>query len=111
LYSAVWNGHEACVRVLIAAGANPNVVNTDGETPLIWATRSGHEACVRALIEAGADPNADAQIRRDEDSWGEDSGEEVTSKCTPPPVPKHWFWRAFHNLRRHPFAPLQHRIV
>jgi hypothetical protein len=40
-----------------------------------------------------------AQIRRDEDS-----GEEVTSRYTPPPVPRQWFWRTFHNLRRHPFA-------
>jgi ankyrin repeat protein len=57
LWKATWNGHEACVATLIAAGVDPNVVNDYGNTPLLWASWSGHEACVRVLIAAGADPN------------------------------------------------------
>jgi len=54
---AACKDHEACVATLIAAGVDPNVVNDDGYTPLLWASWNGHEACVAALITAGADPN------------------------------------------------------
>jgi ankyrin repeat protein len=55
---ASWNGHEACVRVLIAAGADPNVADNRGNTPLHRVALGGYKACVAALIAAGADLNA-----------------------------------------------------
>ncbi len=45
------------VRVLLAGGANPNLVADDsGWSVLMFACESGHEHVVRALLDAGADP-------------------------------------------------------
>ena len=55
---ATWNGHEACIATLIAAGADPNVADNRGNTPLHRVALGGYKACVAALIAAGADPNA-----------------------------------------------------
>jgi hypothetical protein len=52
-------GHldDACtVRPLIAAGANPNVQDGDGQTPLMLAAYAGLIHNVEALIDSGADP-------------------------------------------------------
>ena len=38
-------------------GANPNVVNAEGKTPLHLAARNGHSHVVEILIEGGSDPN------------------------------------------------------
>ena len=55
---ATWNGHEACIATLIAAGADPNVTDSRGNTPLHRVALGGYKACFAALIAAGADPNA-----------------------------------------------------
>ena len=49
-----------CVRLLIAAGAEPNLRAKDsvsGETALLFAARKGRTQNVIALLRAGADPN------------------------------------------------------
>ena len=46
------DGVEACLGMQ----AEPNVPNTNGETPLHLAARHGHPGIVRRLIRAGADP-------------------------------------------------------
>ena len=45
------------IRILLARGANPNVQNGQGDTPLICATKyaGGKMATVKLLIEAGTD--------------------------------------------------------
>jgi ankyrin repeat protein len=57
LWWAAENGHEAVVKVLIAAGADVNKSDNYGRTLLYWAVRYGHEAVVKMLIAAGADVN------------------------------------------------------
>ena len=57
LLKAASEGHEACVRKLLAAGADPNIANNYGNTPLHGAAHTVHEACVATLLAAGADPN------------------------------------------------------
>ena len=54
LQAAIWNGHEAVVELLIAAGApvNPDV-EFDYQTPLADAARKGGIEVLRLLIKAG----------------------------------------------------------
>ncbi len=47
-------GHTPMVRVLLAAGADPNARLSSGETALFWAARMKNAALVRILLEAGA---------------------------------------------------------
>ena len=45
------------VRVLLEAGANPNIRDTEkGETPLHIAVRKNEQRCVDLLLAAGANP-------------------------------------------------------
>jgi uncharacterized protein len=46
---------DAIVALLVTAGANLNVTDEAGDTPLILAVRNGNVAVVRRLVEAGAD--------------------------------------------------------
>ena len=43
--------------MLLDRGANPNLKNKQGGTPLMWAAVFGHEDAARWLIEHGADPS------------------------------------------------------
>ena len=60
LHLASFFGHEACVRVLLGAGADPSHVATNPMTvtPLHSAAAGGHTAVVELLLSAGADPDA-----------------------------------------------------
>ena len=53
-YAAERRNAATVIRALLAGGADPNVANTNGNTPLHYA--SDPEASI-ALVEAGADPN------------------------------------------------------
>eukprot|EP01045_Picozoa_sp_COSAG04_P012318 COSAG04_NODE_825_length_10050_cov_15.525676_2_plen_1515_part_00 len=55
LRKAARDGYTAEVRVLLAAGTDPDAADEDGWTPLFWAAREGHEEAVGALAEGGAD--------------------------------------------------------
>ena len=95
LYIATFNGHETCVKMLLAAGADTDAKDNvrigklcvshflccrqlsqhvsprnpppsqDGYTPLHTAALKGHVACVQLLLGAGADKDAKADVRID----------------------------------------------
>ena len=48
-------GHTEIVSLLLAAGANANLVETTGSTALIAASNAGHVEVVSLLLDAGAD--------------------------------------------------------
>jgi len=54
LHAACSNGHAACARVLIAAGAPVEVRDSRGETAFMTAARTGAPECARVLLAAGA---------------------------------------------------------
>ena len=49
-------GNQTAIRTLIELGADPNPVNSEGDTPLILAAARAEVECIKALLEAGADP-------------------------------------------------------
>ena len=46
-------------KMLLKKGADVNVIDTKGNTPLHAAAVQGNEDCMNALISAGADVNAE----------------------------------------------------
>jgi ankyrin repeat protein len=53
LHSAAWDGDEAMVRALLAAGADPNLRDARFDaTPLGWAEHAGHPSTIALLTEA-----------------------------------------------------------
>ncbi len=58
LHTAAEAGREDVVRLLLAAGANPNARTIDGETPLHLAAKTGHRIIAELLLDSGADVNA-----------------------------------------------------
>ena len=70
-------GHEEVVRLLLGKGADVNMADADGWTPIHWAAHRGHIEVVRILLDRGADPNS-----------------EDGSKCTP------LHWAAFYGHKK-----------
>jgi hypothetical protein len=59
LITAADQGHFEFVHALLAAGADPNMTNGFGDTPVIAAARHGHDEIIELLIAHGADVNAE----------------------------------------------------
>jgi VWFA-related protein len=55
LMLSVREGKAGAARVLLMAGADPNVPSRDGEYPLTWAIGAGRSQLVCDLMDAGAD--------------------------------------------------------
>lgn len=58
LHAAVRSGSAECVDLLLAAKANPGIINVHGWTPLHIAAERSDAAITEKLLAAGADPNA-----------------------------------------------------
>lgn len=56
LFNVVGRGSIAWTSRLIAMGADVNVRNAAGQTPLMFATEKGYADMVQVLIQSGADP-------------------------------------------------------
>lgn len=54
---ASYHGHPALVELLLAHGANPNILNDRNQSPLAGAVFKNESAVVKALLEGGADPD------------------------------------------------------
>ena len=54
MHKAAKNGSEACVSLLLQAGANVNAANERDYTPLDRAVENGSVACIALLLNAGA---------------------------------------------------------
>jgi ankyrin repeat protein len=57
LFNAVENDDVGEVKQLLAAGANPNIADQYGRTPLYYAAVSGNKEIVKILLDYHADPN------------------------------------------------------
>jgi len=54
LFLAAYNGNKEIVEILISGGADVNVKNNDGKTPLTIAGEEGYTEIVNLLLENGA---------------------------------------------------------
>jgi len=61
LVHAIHKNQNGVARVLLAAGADPNLRLDGGTTALMFAAAYGNTEIVRALLEKGADPYAEAR--------------------------------------------------
>ncbi len=57
LIEAAANGHADTARVLLEAGADPDIRDAEGKTALFWAASQGFTPTVQLLLEAGANPD------------------------------------------------------
>lgn len=64
LHMAARSGSVEDVKLLIARGANVNLPNDDGFTPLHWSTFRDSPEVMAVLLDAGADPSL-------ENEWGQ----------------------------------------
>ncbi|MGV0369071.1 ankyrin repeat domain-containing protein [Corynebacterium aurimucosum] len=55
---AAYHGHAELVRQLAAVGADVNLLNDRGQSPLAGAIFKKEDAVIDALLDAGADPSA-----------------------------------------------------
>lgn len=76
LHLAIGSGSESVVDTLILAGADPNIVDNNGNTPLICAADLGHTSMIKTLLAAGADASHCAHDGRSALHAAAKSGEE-----------------------------------
>jgi ankyrin repeat protein len=55
VHLAAYFGLTGVIMTLLKNRHNPDVKDTNGQTPLSWAAENGHEAVVKLLLEKGAE--------------------------------------------------------
>ncbi len=65
LHLAATNPDPTALKILLAAGADPNARDHEGLTPLHMAAYTQHAVHAQLLLEAGADPRAKTNNGRD----------------------------------------------
>jgi uncharacterized protein len=78
LHSAASRLQSDVVRILLEAGANPDVRQSAGWTPLHAAAMNGDLASLELLIDAGADPAAENDEGRSIADLANESGHDAT---------------------------------
>ena len=78
LHSAVSRLQSDVVRILLEAGANPDVRQSAGWTPLHAAAMNGDLASMELLLGAGADPTAANDEGRSVADLAKESGDDAT---------------------------------
>ncbi|KAG9325375.1 hypothetical protein KVV02_004150 [Mortierella alpina] len=66
LFYAASEGHFECVKILLEAGCNVNVVDELGKTPIYYAASEGHADCVELLVEAGGKVDGKSNAHEDD---------------------------------------------
>lgn len=54
---AAYHGHATLVSLLLSHGANPNILNDRGQSPLAGAVFKNEKEVIEALLQGGADPD------------------------------------------------------
>ena len=80
LQLAIAVGHPNIVNVLLAAGANPNLADRWGNTPLIWAADRQQTAIAHRLLQAKADPTAQSNDGATALHWAARSGNQAIAQ-------------------------------
>jgi uncharacterized protein len=78
LHSAAAASHADIVRMLVDAGAEPNLRQSGGATPLHAAAANADIASVEALLDGGADPSLTMDDGRSILSMAEERGDAAT---------------------------------
>ena len=85
---AATNGHTDVVKLLLRAGADPNIADLGRETPLSEASRKGHKYVVKLLLEARAEPHTTDDFGRTPLYWAARYGHTEVVKLLLDPVVK-----------------------
>lgn len=60
LLMSLFRGQEEATRLLLAAGADPNVTGAEGDTPLRWSVERSDRAMTRTLLRCSATRSIDS---------------------------------------------------